>query len=81
MHLLLTLAAPEAEDVVAGGVGAVILLALFAAVVFLVFSFRKQIRKAQAARDAGVFGDEPVAPTSSTPATPPATDEPGPEQG
>lgn len=64
MHLLLTLAAPEAEDVVAGGIGAVILLALFAAVVFLVFSFRKQIRKAQAARDAGVFGDEPAAPTT-----------------
>lgn len=77
MPLLLTLAAPEAEDVVAGGIGAVVLVALFAAVVFLVFSFRKQIRKAQAARDAGVFGDEPAAPTT---VEEPAADEPLPRE-
>ena len=59
MELLLVLAEPEAEDVVAGGIGAVILVGLFAAVIFLMFSFRKQLRKAQAAKDAGVFGDEP----------------------
>ena len=62
MDLLLVTAAPDAEDVVAGGIGAVILLALFAAVIFLMFSFRKQLRKAQAAKDAGVFGDAPPAP-------------------
>ena len=32
------------------------------AVVLLAFSLVKQLRKAQAAKDAGVYGDEPVAP-------------------
>ena len=60
--LLAVLAGPDADEVVAGGWGAVILLGLFGAAIVLAFSFRKQMRKAQAAKDAGVFGDEPVAP-------------------
>ena len=33
---------------------------LILAVVVLAFSLVKQLRKAQAAKDAGVYGDEPV---------------------
>lgn len=50
--------APEPEDVKAGWTAFVLFLLLIAAVVFLLFSFLKQLRKAQAAKDAGVFGDE-----------------------
>ena len=48
-------------------------LLLCAAVVFLGFSLVKQLRKAQAAKDAGVYGDEPV--TRDTPADTPSTTE------
>jgi hypothetical protein len=48
---------PEPDDVKAGPVALVIFLALIAAVVFLGFSLVKQLRKAQAAKDAGVYGD------------------------
>jgi len=51
---------PKDDDVVAGGWGALMFVLLIAAVVFLAFSFLKQLRKAQAAKDAGVFGDPPV---------------------
>ena len=50
--------APEPEDVKAGWTAFVLFLLLIAAVVFLLFSFVKQLRKAQAAKDAGVFGDD-----------------------
>jgi hypothetical protein len=51
---------PAAEDVKAGW-GALLLFALLIlAVVFLAFSLTKQLRKAQAARDAGVYGDPPT---------------------
>jgi hypothetical protein len=46
---------PEDDDVVAGGWGAAIFVLLILAVVFLAFSFVKQLRKAQAAKDAGVY--------------------------
>jgi hypothetical protein len=62
---LLVLAAdetPEADDVVAGPWGALMFVLLIAAVVFLSFSFLKQLRKARAARDAGVYGDQPRGP-------------------
>jgi TRAP-type C4-dicarboxylate transport system permease small subunit len=57
LHLLSTLTtqAPEAEDVTAGWVGAVVLVGLILAVVFLGFSLVKQLRKAQAAEDAGLY--------------------------
>ena len=50
---------PEPEDVKAGWTAFVIFLLLAAAVVVLGFSLVKQLRKAQAAKDAGVYGDEP----------------------
>jgi hypothetical protein len=49
--------APEPEDVTAGWTGLLVFLLLIAAVVFLGFSLVKQLRKAQAAKDAGVFDD------------------------
>jgi hypothetical protein len=48
---------PEDDDVVAGGWGALVFVLLILAVVVLAFSFTKQLRKAQAAKDAGVYGD------------------------
>lgn len=51
---------PEPEDVKAGWVAFVVVMALIAALVFLAFSFLKQMRKAQAAKDAGVYDDQPV---------------------
>ena len=51
---------PQDKDVKAGGWGALILVLLIVAVVVLAFSFTKQLRKAQAAKDAGVYGDEVV---------------------
>lgn len=53
--------APAPEDVKAGWTAFVIFLLLIAALVVLAFSLVKQLRKAQAARDAGVYGDEPAA--------------------
>ncbi len=59
--LLLTVdPTPEPEDVKAGWGALVLFLLLIAAVVVLGFSLVKQLRKAQAAKDAGVYGDEPV---------------------
>ena len=53
-------AVPEAKDVKAGWLAFGVFLALIAATVVLCFSFVKQLRKAQAAKDAGAYGDEPV---------------------
>jgi len=46
---------PEPEDVKAGWGAFALFLLLIGAVVFLGFSLTKQLRKAQAAQDAGVF--------------------------
>jgi hypothetical protein len=51
---------PEPEEVKAGWTAFAIFLLLIAAVVVLSFSLVKQLRKAQSAKDAGVYGDEPV---------------------
>lgn len=51
---------PNPEDVKAGPIGFVVILGLILAVVLLGFSLVKQLRKAQAAKDAGVYGDEPT---------------------
>ena len=60
---------PEDEDVKAGWTAFVIFLLLIGAVAVLGFSLSKQLRKAQAAKDAGVFGD--VAPVEDAePASP-----------
>ena len=58
LHLLITLVAeraPEPEDVKAGWTAFLIFILLIAAVVFLGFSLVKQLRKAQAAEDAGLY--------------------------
>jgi hypothetical protein len=67
LHALLPLVlladkAPEAKDVKAGWLAFGIFLLLIVATALLCFSFVKQLRKAQAAKDAGAFGDEPVVP-------------------
>jgi Na+-driven multidrug efflux pump len=53
---------PEANDVTAGWIAALVFAFLIVAVVFLARSFVKQLRKAQAAREAGVYGDPPTSP-------------------
>ena len=74
MYTLTLLAAaqegPEPKDVVAGPVALIIFLLLALAVAFLGWSLTKQLRKAQEAKDAGAYGDEPVDPVS------PVSDEP-----
>ena len=57
---------PKDNDVVAGPLGFAIWIFLILAVVVLGFSLVKQLRKAQAAKDAGVYGDEPVTPEQKT---------------
>jgi hypothetical protein len=52
---------PEPADVKAGWGALGLFLLLAAAVVVLGFSLTKQLRKAQRAKDAGVYGDEPPA--------------------
>jgi hypothetical protein len=49
---------PDDNNVVAGWVGAVVFVALILAVAFILRSFTKQIRKVNAAKQAGVFGDQ-----------------------
>ena len=51
---------PEPEDVKAGWIAFVVFIGLILAVVVLGFSLVKQLRKAQAAKDAGVYGDAPA---------------------
>ena len=53
---------PEEDDVTAGPWGAIMIGALVVAVIILMRSFLKQMRKADQAKEAGVFGDEPAAP-------------------
>ena len=51
---------PKPTEVKAGPLGFAIWIFLILAVVVLGFSLVKQLRKAQAAKDAGLYGDEPV---------------------
>ncbi|HRD63258.1 MAG TPA: hypothetical protein PL137_20310, partial [Nocardioides sp.] len=48
---------PKDEDVKAGWTAFVLFLLLIGAVVVLGFSLVKQLRKAEAAKEAGVYGD------------------------
>lgn len=58
--LLLLVAPPDDADVKAGWPAFLIVMALALAVALLGWSLVKQLKKAQAAKDAGVYGDEPV---------------------
>ncbi len=51
---------PAKEDVTAGWVALLVFVFLIVAVAVLARSLVKQLRKAQAARDAGVYGDQPA---------------------
>ena len=52
---------PTDNDVTAGWTALIVFVGLIIAVVVLGVSLAKQLRKAQAARDAGVYGDPPAA--------------------
>ena len=54
---------PKDTEVKAGPLGFALWMCMILAVVALGFSLVKQLRKAQAAKDAGLYGDEPVEPT------------------
>ncbi len=56
---------PEPTEVKAGPLGFAIWIFMILAVVVIAFSLVKQLRKAQAAKDAGVYGDEPKSPDST----------------
>ena len=57
---VLTDPTPAPNDVKAGWTGFAVFILLAVAVAFLAWSFVRQLRKAQAAKDAGVYGDEPA---------------------
>lgn len=67
LFLLLADKAPEAKDVKAGWLAFGVFLLLAVAVALLCWSMVRQLRKAQAAKDAGVFGDD--SPGEDEPAT------------
>ena len=52
---------PAENDVTAGWTALLVFVGLIIAVVVLGVSLAKQLRKAKAARDAGVYGDPPAA--------------------
>ena len=52
---------PTPTEVKAGPLGFALWMFLVLSVVVLGFSMVRQLRKAQAAKDAGLYGDEPVA--------------------
>ena len=58
--LALTDPTPAPNDVKAGWTAFVVFLLLALGVVVLGFSLVKQLKKAQAAKDAGVYGDAPA---------------------
>ena len=66
-HLVVLAAAsdprPEDNNVVAGWVGFAVMILLIVAVVFILRSFTKQIKKVDRAKEAGVF-DDPAEPGS-----------------
>lgn len=57
---------PEDKDVTAGWVGFAVFIGLILAVVVIAFSLVRQLRRAQAAKDAGVYGDEAPDDVAST---------------
>ncbi len=66
---------PEPTEVKAGPLGFAVWIFMIIAVVIIGFSLVKQLRKAQAAKDAGLFGDEPVDRSAPTEPAGPADSE------
>jgi hypothetical protein len=64
---------PSENDVVAGWVGAAVFVGLIIAVVFILRSFTKQLKKVDAAEKAGVYDERPPAEGGSD--LPPTTTE------
>jgi hypothetical protein len=64
---------PDDNNVVAGWVGFAVLMALIVAVALILRSFTKQLKKVDAAREAGVFGDDEQAETSDQTSDQPPT--------
>ena len=60
VSIVLTDTTPDPTEVKAGPLGFAVWIFMILAVVVIGFSLVKQLRKAQAAKDAGVYGDEPV---------------------
>jgi hypothetical protein len=60
---------PDDNNVVAGWVGFAVVLALIVAVVFILRSFTKQMKKVDEAERAGVYGDDKSADADSPPTT------------
>ena len=61
---------PDDNNVVAGWVGFAIMIALILGVVFILRSFTRQLKKVEAAREAGVYDEddrEPDSPPRETP--------------
>jgi type III secretory pathway component EscV len=56
----LTTSPPPDNSVVAGPIGFAVFILLILAVAFLCWSFTQQLKKAQKAKEAGVYGDEVV---------------------
>ena len=71
---------PTDTEVKAGPLGFAVWIFMIIAVVIIAFSLVKQLRKAQAAKDAGVYGDPPVEATPATKEPEPGSSESG-EQG
>ena len=65
---------PKDTEVKAGPLGFAVWIFMIIAVVIIAFSLVKQLRKAQAAKDAGVYGDEPVSPADDAPSSDSADD-------
>ena len=61
---------PEPEDVKAGPLGFAVFVFLILAVAVIGWSLTRQLRRAQAAKDAGVYGDEPARSEPDAPDTP-----------
>ena len=61
---------PADEDVKAGPLGFAVFVFLILAVALIGWSLVRQLRKAQAAKDAGVYCDEPLQPPSDGPSGP-----------
>ncbi|MBD3915163.1 hypothetical protein [Nocardioides hwasunensis] len=60
---------PKPNEVKAGPLGFAVWMFMILAVVVIAFSLVKQLRKAQAAKDAGLYGDEPVDRSAEQPET------------